>query len=305
MMNISADILPWIIFHLLVVAAVTLDLLVSPYMEGKKGVKFSLYASLGWILIAVFFGIWIGYSRGFADASNYFTGYLVEKALSVDNLFVFLVLFRTFNTPEEYRRQVLFWGVIGAVIMRAIFIFIGIALIREFGWILDIFAVMLLVLAYKLLFKSEQGEVPKIVEWLQSKLRITHGYRDGHWIVKENGKWFVTPLLVVLLAIELTDVVFAIDSIPAVMGITQDPFIVYTSNIFAVLGLRALYFAMSSLLELFHYLNQGLAIILFFIAIKIFLEGYFHVPNLISLGFVFFVLACSALASLYWPKEEH
>ncbi|MFA6916087.1 MAG: TerC/Alx family metal homeostasis membrane protein [Parachlamydiales bacterium] len=303
-MIFSAEVYPWIIFHILIIIAIAIDLLVSPKMEGKNGIKFSLYASLAWITVAVLYGFWIWEERGPIDASNYFTGYLVEKALSVDNLFVFLVLFRTFKTPEKYRRKVLFWGVIGAVLMRAIFIFVGIALIKEFSWILDIFAVFLLVMSYKLLFKDEQGEIPKVVDWLQSRLRVTSGYRNGHWLVKENGKLYATPLLVVLLAIELTDVVFAIDSIPAVMGITQDPYIVYTSNIFAVLGLRALYFAMSSLLELFHYLNQGLAIILFFIAVKIFMEGYYHVPNLISLSIVALVLTLSAVASLVFPKKE-
>lgn len=301
---LSPEVYPWIIFHILIAIAIAIDLFTAPKLEGKQGARFALYASLVWIGVSLLFGVWIWSFRGPVDASNYFTGYLIEKALSVDNLFVFLVLFRSFNTPDKYRRKVLFWGVIGAVVMRAVFIFAGIALIQEFNWILDIFAVFLIFLAYKLLFKTELGEVPRVVEWLQTKMRITHGYRNGHWVVKEFGRWYATPLLVVLIAIELTDVVFAIDSIPAVMGITQDPFIVYTSNIFAVLGLRALYFAMSSLLELFHYLNEGLAIILFFIAVKIFVADYFHIPNLVSLGFVAFILTASAAASVIFPKKK-
>lgn len=293
------DAILWIIFHVLVIVALWIDIKVV-----STKTRDALLASLAWIVLAFLFGAWIWVDKGAAAGADYITAYLIERALSVDNLFVFLILFKMFKTPEFYRKKVLVWGVLGAVIMRAVFIFAGIGLIEKFDWILDVFAILLLVLAYKLLFKkNEEEEVPVIVKFLQKWLPVSEKYHDGSWIVKIDGRWLATPLLLTLLAIELTDVVFAIDSIPAVMGITLDPLVAYTSNIFAVLGLRALYFAMNTLIEAFHYLNHGLAVILSFIAFKILLKGYVEISNTFSLLFVLFVLLVSGAAS-FWKKSH-
>lgn len=296
---------PWVVFHVLVVLALIIDLRVVSVVEGRKGTINALLASAAWIALAFAFGLWIIYIKDWNSAVDYFTAYLIEKALSVDNIFVFIVLFKMFNIPAQYRREILFWGVVGAVLMRALFIFAGLAIIEHFYWVMYIFAIFLLWLAVRMLRHRDDEEVPKVILWLQKVLPVASKIKGNRWFIKENGKWLISPLLMTLIAIELTDVVFAIDSIPAVMGITTDPFIVYTSNIFAVLGLRALYFALNSLIEVFHYLNQGLAIILAFIAMKIFLEGYVHFSNAFSLSFVACVLFISAVASyLYPPKKE-
>lgn len=296
------DAFPWFLFHILIVIALWIDLRTSAEFKGKKGIQFALWASFAWVVLALFFGAWIWRIKGDAAGADYVTAYLIERALSMDNLFVFVVLFKMFCTPEEYQRKVLFWGVLGAVIMRAVFIFLGIALVDRFFWILYIFAVMLFLLAYRLLFKNTANEIPSMVKFLQRWFPISKEYAGDAWFVKMDGRWFATPLLMTLISIEITDVIFAIDSIPAVMGITLDPLVIYTSNIFAVLGLRALYFVMSALIEAFYYLNQGLAIILVFIAIKILIKGYYDISHAFSLIFVISVLIICAVASI-WKRR--
>lgn len=301
-MELSSPVIPWIIFHVLIVIALWIDLYWHTDSERGESVSQAMWISAAWIALALFFGVGIFYGRGVRDGSDFIAAYLVEKALSVDNLFIFLVLFRTFGIPVSCQRRILLWGVLGAVIMRALFIFAGIALIARFEWILYLFAGCLLVLAYQLLTSRPDDETPRVALALKRWIPIADDTK--HFWVKTVDGWRATPSLLALLAIEFSDVVFAIDSIPAVMGITRDPFIAYTSNIFAVLGLRSLYFALVGFLELFSYLHYGLALILAFIAVKILISPWYHFPNLYSLLIIAVILGLSALFSVWKTSRE-
>lgn len=283
--------LPWIAFHLLITAAVWLDLRYS-----REGLRQALYTSLLWVLFALSFAAAIAWSLGSGAATLFITAYLVEKTLSIDNLFVFAALFQAFEIAPEHQRRILLWGVIGAVVMRGLFILGGIALVSRLHLLFYLFVPALLLLAYHFAKTTGGGETPRFLPWLRRYLPIAPETEQGRFFVKsESGNgwlngWLVTPSFAALLAIELSDVIFAIDSIPAVMSITLDPFLAYTSNICAVLGLRALYFALTALLPLFHYLNYGLALILLFLACKIMISPWFAISDSYSLLFVVSVL---------------
>jgi tellurite resistance protein TerC len=239
---------------------------------------------------------------------EFVTGYLIEEALSVDNLFVFLLIFRYFRVPSELQRKALFWGILGAIIMRALFISAGVTLLNRFHWVMYLFGAFLVYAGVKLLFQEEEQENPGdnfVTRFALRHLRLTDGFEHGGFIAVRNGTYYFTRLALVLIVIETTDVLFAVDSIPAVLAVTRQPYIVFTSNIFAILGLRALYFALSGLMEIFHLLNYGLAVILSFIGIKMLAANYIQIPTAYALAFIVVVLAASvALSVIIKPRES-
>jgi tellurite resistance protein TerC len=266
--------------------------------------------ALTWVFVcigaAAAFNALLYFRFGTQVALEFTTGYVVEEALSVDNLFVFLVLFRSLGVPSLYQHRVLFWGILGAVVMRGVFVFLGAALIERFHWILYVFGAFLVLTGIKLLAAKEVEPHPErnlLVRIFTRFVPTTAGYREGRFLVMENGRRHATPLLVALIAAEATDVVFATDSIPAIFAITRDPFIVFTSNIFAILGLRALYFVLAGLLDKFHYLKVGLAGVLIFVGVKMLIEPWFHVPIGASLAVILGTLALAVLASMLRPAS--
>lgn len=294
------------IFNAVIAVFLALDLFVFHRKSHVVEVKEALWMSAFWIALAITFNVFVYYIRGTEDALNFLTGYLVEKALSVDNLFVFLLIFSYFRVPGHLLHKVLFWGVFGAIIMRALFILFGIALVQKFHWVIYLFGVFLVITGIKLGMEKDKEVHPEsniMIRLFQRFFPVTPHFFKDKFFIKQDGRYFATPLFLVLIAIETTDVIFAIDSIPAIIGITKDPFIVYTSNILAILGLRSLYFALSHVLTLFHYLHYGLAFILVFIGIKMLISGYITIPIAVSLGTVVSILVCSIVASILSPKK--
>jgi tellurite resistance protein TerC len=296
----------WLGFTALVLVLLVLDLAVFHRKAHTVRVREALGWTIFWIALAMAFNGVIWNQYGSDRALEFLTAYLLEKALSVDNLFVFLILFASFKVPAHLQHRVLFWGILGAMVMRGIFIGAGAALLQHFHWVIYLFGAFLVFTGIKLLLHrndepADPAEPNKIMRWLKRVIPTTSDYRGAHFTVVENGKRLATPLLVVLLAVEASDVVFAVDSVPAVFGVTEDPFIVYTSNIFAILGLRALYFVLASALERFHYLPIGLALVLTFIGTKMLASGVYHVPVAASLSVVVGVLAAAIVAS--WVRS--
>ena len=299
--------LGWILFGPLVLALLATDLVLFHRDPRPIDLRRSLQATAGWVALALAFGVVIALTLGTQPAMEFFTGYIVELSLSVDNVFVFAVLLAYFAVPEKAQFPALFWGIIGALFLRALFIFTGIALINRFHWLIYVFGALLVYTGIKLLKGGDakvQPDQNPLVRIARKFIPITPHFHDGHFFVRQDKRWAGTPLLLVLIALGTTDLVFAIDSIPAILAITRDPFIVLTSNAFAVLGLRALYFAIAGLIKLFAYLNIGLAVILSFIGVKMLISGYIHLPIPWTLGFVLLVLAVSILASIYYPPAK-
>ncbi|MBW6504005.1 TerC family protein [bacterium] len=260
----------------------------------------------GWIAAALLFGAGIAWHFGRRPAVEYLTGYVIEYALSVDNLFVFILIFKTFGVPPTYQRRVLLWGILGAMILRAAFILVGAALLSRFEWLLYLFGAFLIFTGGKILRGKDVEIHPEhnpVLKLFGKVFPIVRHFGDGKFIVKHRGRWYATALLPVLLVVEATDVVFAVDSIPAVFGVTRDPFIVFTSNIFAVLGLRALYFVLKTIMDAFQYLKVGLGLVLVFVGGKMCTEEWVHVPAEISLLVVVALLGFSVAASLLWPGK--
>lgn len=298
----------WVGFNVFVLLMLLLDLGVFNKKAHEIKVKEAVLWTIFWIVLSLIFNAGIYFYFGYQKALLFFTAYLVEKSLSMDNIFVFLMLFTYFKVNPIYQHKVLFWGVLGALIMRAIFIFAGIALIEKFDWILYIFGAFLIYTGYKMMKEKDKEIHPEknpVLKAARKMLPVTRDYRNGYFFVKENGKRFVTPLFIVLLVIESTDVVFAVDSIPAVLAISHDPFIVYTSNVMAILGLRALYFALAAVMRLFRFLHYGLSVILIYVGSKMIVAqlGY-HIPTEISLGVIAFVLTISIVTSTYIPENK-
>src|SRR3984893_10004883 len=295
----------WVGFNLFVLIAIILDLGVFHRKAHKIGIREALLWSVLWIALALSFGFFIWHSYGAQRGLEYFTGYVIEKALSVDNLFVFLVIFRTFQVPESVQHRVLAWGILGALVMRGIMIATGAVLVARFQWILPAFGVFLVYTGLHMLWKREKNvhyEKNPIFRFANSHLRVTKEYRGARFFLKDGGQLFATPLFLVLLIVEITDVTFAVDSIPAIFGITRDPFIVYTSNVFAILGLRALYFLLAGFLNRLRYLTVGLAFVLSFIGGKMIVEPWLHMPPHISLFVVAGILLLAIAASLLFPE---
>ena len=295
----------WIVFLVFLVLMLVIDLGVFNKKSHTVSNKEALIWSAVWIILALIFNAGVYWFYGHGKALEFLTGYLLEKSLSVDNLFIFVVLFGYFNVPKEYQHKVLYWGIIGAIIMRGILIVIGTALIVKFHWIIYIFGVFLVITGFKMAFSSDEKVKPDknpVVILFKKFFPIKPEFVQDKFFVKENLKLFATPLFIVLIIVESTDLIFAFDSIPAILAITQDPFIVFTSNAFAILGLRALYFVFANFVDKFRFLKYGLAIVLVYIGIKMLISGFYQIPTLFSLSFLVVVLAVSVLASLTKKK---
>jgi len=296
----------WFAFNLFILIALALDLGVFHRKAHKVRLKEAAFWSGVWILLATLFGIglwlWYGEQRGL----EYFTGYIIEKALSVDNLFVFLVIFRLYHVEERVQHRVLAWGIIGALIMRGIMIAIGAELVSKFQWVLLVFGAFLVYTGIRMLQTKEKDvhyEKNPLFRFASRHLPVTKTYEGERFVVKQNGRRMFTPLFLVLLIVEITDVTFAVDSIPAIFGITRDAFIVYTSNVFAILGLRALYFLLADILEYFRYLSIGLAAVLIFVGGKMIADPWVHISVTLSLGIVATLLIAALLFSLIRPRK--
>ena len=298
----------WFAFNFFVLIAIALDLGVFHRKAHKVGVREAAFWSVVWVGLAVGFGYFVWHWYGVQRGLEYFTGYMIEKALSVDNLFVFLVIFRAFQVDERVQHRVLEWGILGALVMRGIMIATGAALVSRFSWILQLFGVFLVYAGLRMLAKRDKTvhyERNPIFRFASTHLRVTKDYRGDNFFVREGGKLFATPLVLVLLIVELADVTFAVDSIPAIFGITRDAFIVYSSNVFAILGLRALYFLLADILDYFRYLSIGLALVLLFIGVKMVLDPWWHISVKFSLAVVAGALLAAMLVSLLaGPKKQ-
>lgn len=287
----------WIIFGVTVVAMLAIDLLLHRGGHGTSK-KSSYVWSAIWIAAGLLFTIVVYLLMGAQRAEEYVAAYLMEKSLSIDNLFVFLIIFRSLAIPQKYQHKVLFWGIIGALVFRGIFIFAGIAAINRFAWLSFVFGLLLLYTAYRAAREDPAANAEnKMVIWLARFLPVINDTDGGHWVLRRDGKRYLTPLLLALLVVELTDIMFAIDSVPAVFAISRDPFIVYSSNIFAILGLRALYTALEHDLRDYPYLHYGLAGVLAFAGIKLIFEEWLHIPPLLSVVLIITIIAASIVAS--------
>ena len=302
-----ATIYVWIGFLAFVLLMLALDLGVFHRKSHEVKIKEALIWSAVWISIALLFNYGIYVYMGEVKAMEFLTGYIIEKSLSIDNLFVFIMIFSYFNVDKKYQHKVLFWGIIGALIMRSIFIFTGVALINKFHWIIYIFGAFLIFTGVKMLFQKDEKMDPNknpLVKLFKRFYPVTDEMHGDRFFVKVNAKTFATPLFVVLLLVEFTDLIFAVDSIPAIMAITSDPFIIFTSNVFAILGLRALYFALAGITQYFHYIKYGLSAILVFVGVKMVLVDFYKIPVMISLFTILAILVISVIASLLFPKKE-
>jgi tellurite resistance protein TerC len=304
----------WIGFNVVVLAILALDLGVLHRRSEKVSLKEAATWSAVWVALSLCFAFAIWRTMGEEKGLEFLTGYLIEYALSVDNIFVFVLIFTYFKVPENYQHRVLFWGIIGALLLRGVMIVAGSALVTRFSWTLYIFGAFLVFTGIRMaLQKDEDAYNPErdpVLRLARRLLPVTADYRGDKFFVHEpdaTGKmrYAATPLFIVLLIVDTTDVIFATDSIPAIFAVTRDPFIVYTSNICAVLGLRALYFLLASVVDKFVYLKLGLSLVLIFIGGKMLLEPFIHIPVIGSLGVVGAVLGASILASLRWPREGH
>ena len=306
----------WAAFAVIVVAALAVDFLVLR-AGGAHKVSFreALLWSLAWIALALLFNLglwwWLDMHSGRAIANQvgleFLTGYVLEKSLAVDNIFVFLMVFNYFAVPAEQRQRALMLGVLGAIVLRAILIFVGAALVARFHWILYLFGLFLLVTGLKMLFAANQKpdlEANPMLRWMRGHLPLTRDFRGSMLSVVENGKRSYTPLFVVMVLIAVTDVIFAVDSIPAIFAVTLDPFVVLTSNVFAVLGLRAMFFLLAGMADRFHMLGHGLALVLLFIGTKMLIAGFYKIPIGIALAVVAALIAGSIFASLWRPRPH-
>jgi len=297
----------WIGFHILIFLILSLDLGILNKRAHKIPLKEAVIWVAVWVTIALLFNLFVYFEFGKIKALEFFTGYLIEYSLSVDNIFVFILIFSYFAVKDEYQHKILFWGIIGALVMRGIFIFTGVALINKFHWIVIIFGGFLVFTGIKMLTQKEISVDPEknpVVNFFRKFLPVSDDLHGSRLVIRQQRRLFATPLFLVLLVIESSDLIFAVDSIPAVLAISQDRFIVYTSNIFAILGLRSLYFAVAGIMGYFRYLKIGLAFVLTFVGLKM-LASYlsFDIPILLSLAVVITILLSSVLASVIIKKK--
>jgi len=291
----------WISFNIFILIMLVLDLGVFHRKSTEISVKEALTWTGIWVMLAFLFNVFVYFQLGEEKAYEFFTGYLIEKSLSVDNIFVIILIFSYFNVPPAYQHKVLFWGILGALLMRVCFILIGVELIHQFHWLGYIFGAFLIYTGSRFFSQSEVKidlEKNTMVRLVRRGFRFTPDFEGDNFFVRKEGVLWATPLLIVVVVIEATDLVFAVDSIPAILAISEDAFIVYTSNVFAILGLRSLYFALSGIEKYFAYLKYGLAIILIFVGVKMCMVDFYKVPIEISLAFIISTLALAVLASL-------
>ncbi len=292
----------WIGFNLFVLAMLALDLGVFNRKAHVVTIKEAGAWTAVWVSLALLFNVGLYVVAGPQAGLEFLTGYLIEYSLSVDNIFVFVLIFSAFAVPPKYQHRVLFWGILGALVMRGAMIALGVVLINRFHWIIYGFGAFLVFAGIRMFFSDEEDTVDLenniILRFVRRLFPVTDGYREQKFVVREAGRRMITPLLLVLILIEVTDVIFAVDSIPAIFAITQDPFIVYTSNIFAILGLRSLYFLLAGIIDRFVYLRYGLAVVLTFVGVKMLLVDVFHIPTVVSLGVIVGTLAVSIITSL-------
>lgn len=302
-----ATIYVWIGFLAFVLLMLALDLGVFHRKSHEVKIKEALIWSFVWISMAMVFNYGIYVFMGEIKAMEFLTGYVIEKSLSIDNLFVFIMIFSYFNVDKKYQHKVLFWGILGALIMRSIFIFAGVAIINKFHWIIYIFGAFLIFTGAKMLFQKDEKMDPNknpLVRLFKRFFPVSDTMHGDRFFVKINAKTVATPLFIVLLLVEFTDLIFAVDSIPAVIAISSDPFIIFTSNVFAILGLRALYFALAGITQYFHYIKYGLSAILVFVGFKMLMVDFYKIPVMISLFTILGILVISVVASLLFPKKE-
>ena len=303
----SNQILPWLAFNIFVVVMLALDLGVFHRKAHVIGIRESLVWSAVWIALALLFNLGIYFWRGPDTALEFLTGYLIERSLSIDNIFVFLLVFSYFRVSSLYQHKVLFWGILGAMIMRVIFIIAGVALIQKFNWIIYIFGAFLILTGIKMAWQRDKQIRPErnpVLRVFRRLMPVSDDYEDGKFFVKRAGRYLATPLFIVLLVVETTDLIFAADSIPAILAITLDPFIVYTSNVFAILGLRALYFTLAGIMRLCLSIHYGLSAILVFVGMKMLLSDIYKIPVGIALGVVAGLLTISVIACMVRPRKE-
>ena len=297
----------WIGFNAFVLVMLALDLGVFHRKAHVVSFKESIAWTVVWVTLALLFNLGVAHYMGDQKGLEFFTGYVIEKSLSVDNVFVFALLFSYFAVPALYQHKVLFWGILGALVMRAVMIFVGAALIEKFAWIIYVFGAFLILTGIKMIVKREEEIHPErnpLVRWFKKLMPVTNDYRGDKFFIRENGIRMATPLFVVLLLVEFSDLIFAVDSIPAIFAVTKDPFIVYTSNVFAILGLRSLYFALAGVMDKFHYLKIGLGVVLSFVGVKMLLgHTPWKIDTHVSLGVIVGVLALSIIVSLLRPKK--
>lgn len=301
------SLLLWGIFNVFILAMLAIDLFVFNREAHEVSIKESLSWTGLWISLSLLFGVGVYYYLGYDTALEFYAGYLIEYSLSVDNIFVFLLIFSYFKVPAKFQHKVLFWGILGALVFRLLFIFAGVALLERFHWIIYIFGSFLVFTGIRLAMEKDKEVHPErnpILIVVRKFIPVTKNYHGDTFFIKKMGRLIATPMFIVLIVIETTDIIFALDSIPAILAITRDEFIVYSSNAFAILGLRALYFALSGIMRLFHYLHYGLSAILIFVGIKMLISEFYHIPTPYALGFIALTLATSVIASILSPKEK-
>jgi tellurite resistance protein TerC len=298
----------WVAFNAFVLIMLALDLGVFHRKAHEVSIKEALTWTGIWIALAMLFNLFIYHHFDKEKAIEFFTGYIIEKSLSVDNIFVIIMIFSYFNVPRIYQHKVLFWGVLGALVMRVIFIFAGVELLHRFHWLIYIFGGFLVITAIRMIVSKDDKLEPErnpLVKLVRKKFRVTPAFHEDNFFVRIGGQLSATPLFLVVIMIEATDLIFAVDSIPAILAISEDPFIVYTSNVFAILGLRSLYFALSGIEKYFQYLKYGLAVILVFVGAKMCLMDFIKIPVEVSLIVIVFVLGISMLASAVMSRQQH
>jgi len=298
----TTQLLPWVLFTIFIVVMLAIDLGVFNRKAHEVSVREALAWSGVWVALAMAFNLGVYFWQGQEVAVQFFTGYVVEKSLSVDNIFVFLQVFAYFSVPAVYQHRILFWGVLGAIIMRAVFILVGVTLISKFHWIIYVFGGFLLITGAKMAFSEKKEMHPEknpLIRLLKRFVPLSNDYGEGRFFVKRGGALMATPMALVLVVIETTDVIFAVDSIPAILAITTDPFIVYSSNLFAIMGLRAMFFALAGVIGRFRYIHYGLAAILSFVGLKMVVSDFYKLPTLWALGIIVVILAASMIASVF------
>ena len=304
---VPVELFHWILFNSVIFFLLAFDLWL--FYRNPHSIKFkeAIITSLCWIALAFCFNGWLYYRFGSEHALNFLTGYLLEESLSVDNLFIFLLVFSHFKVPDDCKHRVLFYGVLGAIVMRGLLIWGGIAMVEHFTWTFYLFGLFLIYTGLRMAFAKENKlkiEENRLYRLVHSTIGVTPDYHGQSFFVKIGEKWTATPLFLVVLLIELADLVFALDSIPAILGITTDPFIVYTSNVFAILGLRSLFFVLEGMMKRFYLLHYALSIILVFIGVKMLLASVFHIPTILALGVLVTLLVLAVIGSYLWPLEN-